>query len=59
VLRFIPFGKTARLDIVAEAFNLLNHPNISQINPVFGPNFRQPSVAAGGRQVQFSIDFEF
>jgi hypothetical protein len=59
VLRFFPFGKTARLDIVAEAFNLLNHPNVSQINPVFGPNFRQPLLAMGGRQIQFSIDFEF
>jgi hypothetical protein len=59
VLRFIPFGKTARLDIVAEAFNLLNHPNVSMINPVFGPNFRQPLLTAGGRQIQFSIDFEF
>jgi hypothetical protein len=46
-VRFFPLSKAARLDIVAEAFNLLNHPNVSQINPVFGANFRQPLLATG------------
>jgi hypothetical protein len=65
VLKFIPFGKTARLDFVAEAFNLLNRANVAQINPIFGPGttpiagFMQPLTAVGARRLQFSLDFEF
>lgn len=65
VLKFIPIGKTARLDFVAEAFNLLNHANVAQINPIFGsgftplPSFLQPITGTGARRVQFSLDFEF
>jgi hypothetical protein len=65
VLKYFPFSKTAHLDLVAEAFNLFNHANVVQINPVFGPSlmplagFRQPLTGAGGRQIQFSVDFEF
>ena len=66
VLKYFPFAfsKTAHLDLVAEAFNLLNHPNVTRLNPIFGigpapqPGFLQP-LAAGARQVQFSLDFEF
>ena len=59
LLKYFPFGPTARLDFVAEAFNLFNRANVAQINPVFGPNFLQPLTAAGARQIQFSLDFEF
>jgi hypothetical protein len=65
VLKYFPFGKTARLDLVGEAFNLFNRPNVTQINPVFGPaslaqpGFLQPLAGAGARQIQFSLDFEF
>ncbi|MBZ5536854.1 MAG: TonB-dependent receptor [Acidobacteriia bacterium] len=65
VLKYFPFGKSARLDLVAEAFNLFNHPNILTINPVFGSNLAplaglgQPIEGAGARRVQFSLDFEF
>src|SRR5262249_42477253 len=65
VLKYIPFGKTARLDFVAEAFNLLNRANVAQINPVFGvglaplPTYLQPLTGTGARRIQFSIDFEF
>jgi hypothetical protein len=65
VLKYFPFGKTAHLDLVAEAFNLLNRPNVIQIDPVFGPGvfpqpgFQQPLTGAGARQIQFSLDFEF
>jgi hypothetical protein len=58
-------GKTAKLDLVAEAFNLLNHMNVTRINPVFGsgaaplPSFLQPLAGTGTRQIQFSVDFEF
>ena len=65
VLKYFPFGKTAHLDLVAEAFNLFNHSNVLQINPVFGAGilpqsgFLQPITGAGARRVQFSLDYEF
>jgi hypothetical protein len=65
VLKYIPFGGVRRLDLVAEAFNLFNRPNVAQINPVFGSNltpiagFGQPIEGTGARQIQFSLDFEF
>ena len=65
VVKYFPFGGVRRLDVVAEAFNLVNSGNASQINPVFGPGltpipgFRQPIAGTGARQIQFSLDFEF
>jgi hypothetical protein len=65
LLKYFPMGKAARLDLVAEGFNLLNRMNVSRINPVFGsgtvplPSFLQPLASAGARQIQFSLDFEF
>jgi hypothetical protein len=65
VLKYFPFGETAKLDVVAEAFNLFNRANVAQINPVFGPGptallgFLQPLTALGARRIQFSLDFEF
>ncbi|HWC97082.1 MAG TPA: TonB-dependent receptor [Candidatus Sulfopaludibacter sp.] len=61
VLKFFPlaFSKTAHIDLVAEAFNLLNRANVSQINPVVGPGFLQPLAGSGARQIQFSLDFEW
>jgi hypothetical protein len=65
VLKYFPFGKTAHLDLVAEAFNLFNRPNVLEINPVFGPDptplagFGQPISGVGARRIQFSLDYEF
>lgn len=65
LLKYFLVGKTAHLDLVAEAFNLFNRPNVAQINPVFGPGavpepgFRQPITGTGARQIQFSLDIEF
>ncbi|HVH70455.1 MAG TPA: TonB-dependent receptor [Candidatus Dormibacteraeota bacterium] len=65
VLKYFPFGGVKRLDVVAEFFNLFNHVNVSQINPVFGSGlkpisgFREPIAGTGARQIQFSLDFEF
>jgi hypothetical protein len=65
VLKYFPFGGAKRLDVVAEFFNLFNHGNVSQINPVFGsgltplPGFGQRIAGTGSRQIQFSLDFEF
>ena len=36
VVKYFPFGGVRRLDVVAEAFNLFNRTNVSEINPVFG-----------------------
>ena len=65
LLKYFPVGRTAHLDLVAEAFNLFNRTNVIQINPVFGtgltplPGFAQPITGAGSRQIQFSLDFEY
>jgi hypothetical protein len=65
VLKYFPFGGARHLDVVTEFFNLFNHPNFTQINPVFGSGvapiggFQQPIASSGARQVQFSLDFEF
>jgi hypothetical protein len=59
LLKFIPFGKTSKLDIVAEAFNMFNRANVAQIDPVFGPYFGRPITGEGARRLQFSLDFEF
>jgi hypothetical protein len=65
VLKYFPFGEFRHLDVVAEFFNLFNHPNILQINPVFGSSltpiagFGAPIEGLGARQIQFSLDFEF
>jgi hypothetical protein len=65
VLKYFPIGKTGKLDLVAEAFNLPNRPNVAQVNPVFGPGpvalsgFLQPLNGIGARRIQFSLDFEF
>jgi hypothetical protein len=65
VLKYFPFGASRHLDVVAEFFNLFNHANVLQINPVFGSGltpiagFGAPIEGLGARQVQFSLDFEF
>lgn len=57
--------KGGHLDIVAESFNLLNHQNSAQLNPVHGsalqsaPNFATPLAARPARRIQFSLDYEF
>src|SRR5262249_52511757 len=66
VLKFFPFpavSKTAKLDVVAEAFNLFNRSNVSQVNPVYGAGplpqsaWLQPIAGSGARRIQFSLDF--
>jgi len=65
VLKYFPFGESRHLDVVAEFFNLFNHPNVLQINPVFGSGltpiagYGAPIEGLSARQVQFSLDFEF
>lgn len=65
VVKFLLLGERRRLDFVAEFFNLMNHRNVIQLDPVFGsglgpqPGFALPIEAVNPRQVQFSLDFEF
>ena len=65
VLKYFDIKPHGKLDLVVEAFNLLNRTNVSQINTVYGPlltarsSFGRPIEAALARQIQFSIDFEF
>ena len=64
-LKYFPFGASRHLDVVAEFFNLFNHANVLEINPVFGSSltpiagFGAPLEGLSARQVQFSLDFEF
>ena len=65
ILKYFPISRHGKLDLVFEAFNLLNRTNVTQVNAVFGPlltpreTFGRPIEADPSRQVQLSIDFEF
>lgn len=65
VLKYFPMGGRRRLDLVVEAFNLFNHPNVLSLSSSFGSGavplatFGMPTSFAAPRQVRFSIDFEF
>jgi len=64
-LKYFPMGEARRLDLVVEAFNLFNHPNVLSLNSYFGSGvmplsaFGMPTSFAAPRQIRFSIDFEF
>jgi hypothetical protein len=64
-LKYFPMGERRRLDLVVEAFNLFNHPNVLNLDSSFGSgvtplsSFGTPTSFAAPRQVRFSIDFEF
>jgi len=65
ILKYFNITPHGKLDLVVEAFNLLNRTNVSQINAVYGPlltarsSFGRPIEAGVARQIQFSVDFEF
>ena len=65
VLRFFAIKPHGTLDLVVEAFNLLNRTNVTELDAVYGPGtmpntrFGRPIAASNARQIQFSIDFEF
>ncbi|PYS46427.1 MAG: hypothetical protein DMF68_19260, partial [Acidobacteria bacterium] len=64
-LKYFPFGEKRKLDLVVEAFNLFNHPNVTTLSQFFGSGtvplstFRTPTSFSSPRQLRFSIDFEF
>ncbi len=63
--RKLLFKEHYRLEIMAEAFNVLNRSNLQLPNNVFGTgivpstNFRRPNAAADPRQIQFGLRFSF
>src|SRR5207249_12116121 len=65
ILKFFNVKPHGKLDLVIEAFNVLNRTNVTQVNTVYGPlltplrSFGRPTGAGPARQLQFSIDFEF
>ena len=65
VLKYFPVKPHGRLDVVVEAFNLLDSRNVTELNPVWGssasaaPGFGRAVGASPGRQVEFSLDLEF
>ncbi len=64
VLRMIPMAR-GHLDMVAESFNLLNHPNVALLQDAYGsgatamPGFGAPTEVFPARHIQFSLDYEF
>jgi hypothetical protein len=65
ILKYFNIKPHGKLDLVVEAFNVLNRTNVIQVNTVYGPlltplrSFGQAIEAGPARQFQFSIDFEF
>ena len=65
ILKYFNIKPHGKLDLVVEAFNVLNRTNVTQVNTVYGPlltplrSFGRAIEAGTARQLQFSIDFEF
>jgi len=56
VVKYIPFGSTVRLQLRAEAFNLLNRTNLDLPDAYFGsPTFGQVLSAGSPRRIQFGV----
>ncbi len=57
----IPVGERLRLDLIADAFNLFNHTNVSAVNQLCDPSAGstcfagQPTAAHDARQFQFAL----
>jgi hypothetical protein len=57
----IPVGEHLRLDLIADAFNLFNHTNVSAVNQLCDPSAGstcfagQPTAAYDARQFQFAL----
>ncbi len=65
LLKFFTIKPHGKLDVVVEAFNLLNRTNVTQLNNVYGfgasplASFGRAIEAASARHIQFSVDFKF
>ncbi len=64
VIKMVALGH-GHLDLVAEAFNLLNHRNVSLMSTAYGSDavaqqtFNRPIGTSAARRIQFSLDYEF
>ncbi len=65
LLKYLVVKPGARIDVVVEAFNLLNRRNVVERNAIFGPqatpapNFGRALESESARQIEFSLDYEF
>ena len=61
----INFGERFRLDLIADAFNLINHTNIAAVNQLCDPSSGttclagQPTASYDARQFQFALKFNW
>jgi hypothetical protein len=65
LLRSFQLTDQHRIEVMVEAFNLLNHVNILNVNNTYGngaaplPSFGQPTAAGDPRQVQLGVRWSF
>jgi hypothetical protein len=63
--RSFALRRANRLDAMVEAFNVLNHPNVLNVNNTFGTGalsngtFGQPTVFGDPRQIQLGVRWSF
>jgi hypothetical protein len=63
ILKYFTIKPHGKLDLVVEAFNVLNRGNVAQVNTVHGPfltplrSFGRPIEMGPARRLQFSVDF--
>jgi outer membrane receptor for ferrienterochelin and colicin len=65
VVKTVQLGEYRHLDLIAQFFNIFNHPSATAINPFFGtgvvalPGFGRPIQDISPRQIQFAANFEY
>ena len=65
VSRSFTIGERHRFEAIVEAFNVLNHVNVLNVNPTFGvgttaiATYGRPTVAGDPRQMQLGIRWSF
>jgi hypothetical protein len=65
ILKYFNIKPHGKLDLMVEAFNVLNRTNVTRVNTIYWPflaplrSFGRAIDAGSARELQFSIDFEF
>jgi len=65
LLRSFRLGNRQRIDVMVEAFNLLSHVNVLNVNNTYGngatplASFGQPTAAGDPRQIQIGARWSF